>query len=497
MPCRHSVRATARVFVIAALLCAFLASLVIVSASAGARQPSAPHASKKAKKCTRYKSVRVKRGGHYKRVRRCVSHRKCTRYKTVRVKRGGHYKRIRRCVSRKKCTRYKTVRVKRGGHYKRVRRCVSRKKCTRYKIVRVKRGGHYKRIRRCVKTKSPAAAPPPGSGTNTGPLNGGLLFGLNSVNPDDATLSNVAGAGVSMARVPLHWADVEKSPGQFSWSGYDSVFGSEARHGITPLPVLLDDPSWAESNDFTIPSGSAAAYADFTAHATARYGPGGTFWAQNRSIPYHPITYWEIWNEPYWYLFNDAHSDPATYARLVRAAAAAGKAANPQARFLLEADLTSYVSASQQVEWVDALYNAVPDLNSWFDGVAVHPYSWPKSPDVYSGGRWDFKRIGDIRAKFVAHGAANKGFWITEVGYPTCPGSTRCVSESAQASDLARIFQLVKSDYASFMQAIFIYNYKDPSSQNSADPEDWFGLLRRDGSPKPAWNELRQATGAG
>lgn len=447
MPRRSRLGPIARVVAIAALLCAFLASAAAVTATAGVRQAAAPHASKKAKKCTRYKTVRVKRGGHYKRVRRCVSH---------------------------------------------------KKKCKRYKIVRVKRGHHFKKVRRCVRHKKPAGPVPPGSGTTTGPVTGGLIFGLNSVNPDDATLSNVAGAGVSMARVPLHWADVEKSPGQFSWAGYDSVFGSEARHGITPLPVLLDDPSWAESSDLTIPNGSATAYADFTARATARYGPGGTFWKANPSIPYHPITYWEIWNEPYWYLFNDAHSDPATYARLVRATAAAGKAANPQTKFLLQADLTSYMTADKQVEWVDALYNAVPDLNSWFDGVAVHPYSWPKSPDVYApGDRWDFKRIADIRAKFVAHGAANKGFWITEVGYPTCPGNSRCVSESAQATDLARIFQIVKGDYASFMQAIFIYNYKDPSSQNSSDPEDWFGLLRGDGSPKPAWNALRQATGAG
>jgi hypothetical protein len=402
---------------------------------------------------------------------------------------------------KKKCTRYKTVRVKKKGKVKKVRRCVShKKKCKRYKTVRVKRKGHWKKVRRCAKPKKKPAAtnPAPGGGANSGPVTMPLVYGMNSVTMDDGTLSNVAGAGVSMTRRPMHWGDIESSPGHFNWSQYDNEYIPEARHGLTVMPVIVDDPSWAAPSEFTIPS-NPAAYADFAAQVAARYGPGGSFWATHPTVPYHPTLAIETWNEPYWYSFNDSGADPGTYARLVKAAGAAIHAANPQVKVLLAADLTGYVSDSKQVEWVNTMYSAVPDLNSYFDGVAVHPYSWPDAPDVYDGpgDRWAFKRIGDIRAKFVAHGAANKGFWITEVGYPTCSGSNRCVSEAAQASDLARIFQLVKTDYAGFMQAIFIYNYKDPSGAGSSDPEGWFGLLRSNGSAKPAWNVLRQATGAG
>jgi polysaccharide biosynthesis protein PslG len=384
-----------------------------------------------------------------------------------------------------------------------------RRRCLRYRRVRVKRHHRTVRVRRCVrwahrhhkkKASSPAApAPAPGAGSGSLPVKGGLIWGLNSVNPDDASLANVAGAGVSMARVVMHWADVEPSPGTFKWSGYDWVIGEEARHGITMLPNLLDDPSWASSSWNAVPT-NPAAFADFTAHAVARYGPGGTFWRANPSIPYHPATYWEIWNEAWWYMFNSNAATPATYAALVKATAIAGRAANPNAKFLIDADLTAYPTPSTQVEWIDAMYRAVPDLNNYFDGISIHPYSFPRSPDVYSGpgDRWSFKRIGDIRAKFVAHGAADKGFWITELGWPTCPSlPSKCVNEADQAAYLARALQLVKSDYASFMQAVFIYNYKDPSSQNPSSTEDWFGLVRPDGSPKPAWTVFKQATGAG
>jgi hypothetical protein len=39
---------------------------------------------------------------------------------------------------------------------------------------------------------------------------------------------------------------------------------------------------------------------------------------------------------------------------------------------------------------------------------------------------------------------------------------------------------------------MFVYNYRDSASvTNPTDKERWFGLIRRDGSPKPAWQVLR------
>jgi hypothetical protein len=382
-----------------------------------------------------------------------------------------------------------------------------KRKCRRYHKVRVKRHGHRVTVKRCVrKTKKKGSSGTgknsPGSGTpccgSGAPVQGGLIYGLNSINPDDTSLNKVSAAGVTMSRYNMHWKDVEPSPGTFKWSGYDYVFGIMARHGVTLLPEILDVPGWAASAWNVIP-GDPAAYASFTAHAVARYGPGGAFWKANPGIPYHPAVYWELWNEPWWYGYNASGADPGTYARLVKAAALAGKAANPQAKFLLEADLTGYPTPSTQVEWIDSMYRAVPDLNSSFDGISVHPYSFPRSPDAYAAGgdnRWSFRRLPDIRAKFVAHGAADKGFWITEVGFPTCPSNpSKCVSESTQASYLGRVFQMLKTDYASFVQAVFVYNFRDPGSQSPSNMEDWFGLVHNNFSPKPAWNALLAATG--
>jgi polysaccharide biosynthesis protein PslG len=379
-----------------------------------------------------------------------------------------------------------------------------RKKCKRYRKVRVKRHGKRVTVKRCVRkhkkktsTTAPDANTAPGAGANVIPR-GPLQFGLNAMWNTDSDVQRVVAAGVSLSRMEVSWNRVEPQRGQWNWSDYDYTYRTNARNGMTILPVLISAPSWAESSWNQVPS-NPADYAQYVAAVVARYGPGGTYWKQNPSVPYHPSTYFEVWNEPYWTNFAAGGSNPAQYARLFRAAAVAGRIANPQARFLLETDLTGYATPSNQVEWIDAMYAAVPDLNIWTDGIAVHPYSQPRSPDAYDpkNNRWAFRRLLDIRNKLVAHGAADKPFWITEVGYPTCPGdASKCVSESLQATYLQREFQIIKSEYSSFIQAVFIYKYRDPNSQNPSDMEDWFGLFRPNMTPKPAWDVLRRATGA-
>jgi exo-beta-1,3-glucanase (GH17 family) len=129
----------------------------------------------------------------------------------------------------------------------------------------------------------------------------------------------------------------------------------------------------------------------------------------------------------------------------------------------------------------------------------VHPYSQPRAPSLYytdgRDNRWNFRRIEDIRNKFKSHGT-DKPFWITEIGWPTCPSSTKCVNEAAQAADTQMMLDMIKSNYSSWVQAVFFYNFHDPSTQNPTNMENYFGLLRGDGSQKPVWNVIKAESGA-
>jgi hypothetical protein len=176
---------------------------------------------------------------------------------------------------------------------------------------------------------------------------------------------------------------------------------------------------------------------------------------------------------------------------MAAAATDAGRAADPSARFLLEATFKSFSGQN----FVDAMYAAVPDLNAHFDGVAIHPYG--VDPTSASG---QFRRtMEDVRARFVAHGAADKPFWLTEVGWATCPGTdSYCVTEARQAQLLTDEFRLFRTTYASYVRGVILYQFNDhyTSTPNPNDSQDWYGLTRRDDSRKPAYDALLAVTGA-
>ncbi|HEX6459530.1 MAG TPA: hypothetical protein VF032_11485 [Thermoleophilaceae bacterium] len=327
------------------------------------------------------------------------------------------------------------------------------------------------------------------------PARGSLIIGLNSVWNNACNLNAIRAAGVRMERLELSWPQVEPSPGHWRWAVYDKKIRTAARHGITILPLMMGSPSWAG------PANSVAAppsgFAEFVARAARRYGPGGSLWrARARArVPYHPATWFEIWNEPYLEQFSPGGPQPATYARLFKAAAVSGRNANPRTRYLIAADTSGLTVSKKPSPWVDPMYAAVPDLSRYIDGVAIHPYA-ARSPTIFTPGsesRFQFDRIQQLHQMFAAHGAANKPFWITEVGWSTCPGSPdACVSEADQAKYIAEVFAAVRGKYSQWVKALFLYNYRDsPAATDPTDKEHWFGLIRRNGSPKPAWNTLR------
>ncbi len=297
----------------------------------------------------------------------------------------------------------------------------------------------------------------------------------------------VRAAGARWIREPLRWAVAEPEPGQWRWDRYDRLFTSSARHGLTVLPVLLETPPWAGRAWNTLPA-EPLSYAGLVAQVTARYGPGGTFWRSHPALDgsLAPRLF-ELWNEPYLSRFSDGGVDPARYARLVRAAAQAGRRANPASGFLIEADYYPGLA-----DYFEGMYRAVPDLNAYFDGIAVHPYSLVHSPADRSD-RWGVRRLEDVHRHFAAHGAGTKPLWITEIGWSTCPDNDRfCVSERRQAADIRSLFALLRHRWRSYVRGVFLYKLtSDPGS--ASDHENWFGLMRANGTRKPAWYAFRRA----
>ncbi len=334
----------------------------------------------------------------------------------------------------------------------------------------------------------PVVAPKPAPAASGSGLNLGLVADTQGWGAQmGARMDAATATGVRWLREEFSWSAIEPNDNQWSWSRYDQLMTESSKRGVHIVALAMTTPGWAGATWDTI-SDDPTQYAQFIAAIAGRYGPGGTFWADHPALTAVPLEQIELLNEPFLPQFAAGDTNAARYARLVRAATSAGRAANPGVQFLMAMDTTSYDSAQNQHEWIDALYSEVPDLNSYYDGITVHPYG---SLDKYTSGasRWQFRRIEDIRAKLVDHDAADKGFWLTEIGWPTC--AQGCETEAQQADFVGRSIDMMRTTYADYVRAAFFYRYDDLGHSNGpTDREAAYGLKHADGSPKPAWDVL-------
>ncbi len=155
----------------------------------------------------------------------------------------------------------------------------------------------------------------------------------------------------------------------------------------------------------------------------------------------------------------------------------------------------------------DYLAKLLPRLRSdVFDGIGIHPYSWPVMPDkkapynaFYTVDQGDPQL--NLRAIIARAAWGKKELWGTEYGAstkglrniftPTSLGRPDHVTEDMQA-------QMVKRGIAGWytksnVGPLFVHSDSDqwlPTNKNLGG----FGLRRSDGTKKPAYNAFSAAT---
>ncbi len=305
----------------------------------------------------------------------------------------------------------------------------------------------------------------------------------------------VRALGVHWIREELRWADVEPRPGVFRWGQFDRLLSDSAKRGLHVLPLLIGTPRWAGASYYAMPDPQA--FGAFAAAAAARYGPGGGFWRTRRRLAGYAPQWFELWNEPYTARYSAGGVDPARYAQMVRAALQQGRAANPRARWLMAADLDYNDDSGRGHDWLAAIAAADPTLEADVDAVAVHPYAFVAPTDHTSDTqlRYRFDRTAAIERELVQHGAASPRIWITELGWSTCSKRPDCTTEHDQAQWLADVgAALRRAPLIGHVQALFVYHLRDFPGSGGSDREGHYGLLRTNGSRKPAWGVVRALT---
>jgi len=200
---------------------------------------------------------------------------------------------------------------------------------------------------------------------------------------------------------------------------------------------------------------------------------------------------YEIWNEPNVFASWRPVPVAADYASLVRATYPEIKSVDKRA-IVVAGGLSPASSDNGDVspiDFVTGLYSS--GGGRYFDALAFHPYCFPAEPSADSADNaWHLLASGEtsIRSIMKASGDNGKQVWLTEFGAPTQgPSVNRLVGEGAQARAVTKALGMRNG--LSWAGPIFIYSYKD-SGTSASSVEDHFGLVRSDGSHKPAYDAV-------
>jgi len=105
-----------------------------------------------------------------------------------------------------------------------------------------------------------------------------------------------------------------------------------------------------------------------------------------------------------------------------------------------------------------------------------------------------FRRIEELHGVMAHWGDAAKKLWVTEFGWSTANGARgyeygRDNSEADQARYMVRAYERAR-EYG-WVDGMFVWNLNFQQIVPATDEKWAFGILRADGSPRPAFTALK------
>lgn len=326
---------------------------------------------------------------------------------------------------------------------------------------------------------------------------GDTLMGLTNAQLN-ARLDDMKTIGVAWVRLDLDWNNIQPdNANSYTWSRFDNIVTAANARGLKLLPIITYTPPWARRSDcashFTCQPTDPNQFAIYAREAVKRYAPRG-------------IHHWEIWNEANSNTSWRPQANVSEYVSLLKTTYPQIKQADPKATIIL-GGLASTDYNDGGIPQLDYLYGVYQNGGKpYFDAVGYHPYSYPV-PTSYNV-EWNaWTKIAgtnpSIRSIMTSFGDSAKKIWITEYGAPTAgprglatptdynlEGSVDHVDEALQAIMATEFVKSVRA--SSWIAAAFWYSYLDEGTDPS-DVEDYFGIIRHDGSHKPAYAAYQRA----
>ena len=301
--------------------------------------------------------------------------------------------------------------------------------------------------------------------------------------------ADAAPAGAAWTRVRFHWGDAQPD-GPATWLPPVTLeqIDAEIASGREVTGMLIGTPDWARGEDllpqglWLPPDDPQNLWANYVRQVVGRYAGR--------------INHWVIWNEPdIWEKAAPGHTWDGTvedFLQLQRTAYLVAKQTNPNAIIHLAAFTYFWDANYGREQYFSRLLDAIladpaaATHNYYFDVATAHLYFQPNL--IYDV-------IQAFRQMMADHGL-DKPLWLMETNAPPIDDPAWPVESPtllvAQVEQAAFMPQALAVALAAGAERVAVFKLKDTTSDRAANPEP-FGLLRMDGSRRPAYDTYQVA----
>jgi hypothetical protein len=323
------------------------------------------------------------------------------------------------------------------------------------------------------------------------------------VGPDgNSGVRSAANLGVGWIKQQVDWNSTEYARGLYRWDELDHLVAEAQKYGLKVMFSVARAPGFSRPQPVEEdgPPSDFAIFRDFMHALSSRY--------QGRVVAY------ELWNEPNlkreWRGFD---LSAAKFVDLVKAGAEGARAGDPNAVI---------ISGAPAVTGIDDGVEAIDDrrflremiaagVGEAVDAIGVHPYGAGNPPDERAADAVHLRSSYNDHPSFffldtledyhqiLSEANINKPLWVTEFGWPSIENFgevdtagwdyARDVTEADQAAYLLRALQLRRE--RPWLGPLIIWNLNIAPLLGPERSESAYGLLRPDGSERPAYQQLR------
>lgn len=298
----------------------------------------------------------------------------------------------------------------------------------------------------------------------------------------EESLADMESLGVGWLRFDMAWDIAQPEQGDtFEWARSDRIVLAARKHNLKVLPILTFTPKWARQPEcidtFKCAPVDNADFARFAAEAARHYAPMG-------------VQTWEIWTEPNTTFFWRPLPNAEVYVDLLKKSYTAIKQVDPQAT-VISAGLSpaeNKKGSITQLDYFESMYRY--GAKDYMDAVGYHPYSYPSLPgNVLEWSAWSQMSDLDrsIRSIMSDNGDGDKQVWVTEFGAPT-NGPLNFADEYLQNYMIEDAIRQMSE--TPWMATLFFHSYKDLGTEQN-NIENFFGVVRYDGTKKPSYYKLK------